>query len=179
MTEHRFLVVATVAFASLVTNVAQGQPRVPKLELNLDPQTLWVEQPCPTTIPVTLQIRNNTASGGDDIDVDWGSMYIVHIPECVSDYAPKSGTETEIPAQGVRNVTIDLYFIGDCEGEAVIRFSGVIDGDPVDTDEKELTVNCNESPPVPTLPEWGLMVLTLLLLTAGTVVYGRRRAAAA
>ncbi len=32
---------------------------------------------------------------------------------------------------------------------------------------------------IPTLPEWGLMVLTLLVLTAATVVFGRRRRSAA
>lgn len=32
---------------------------------------------------------------------------------------------------------------------------------------------------VPTVSEWGLIILTLLLLTAGTVVLGRRRIAAA
>ncbi len=29
--------------------------------------------------------------------------------------------------------------------------------------------------PVPTVSEWGLIVMTLLLLTAGTIVFGRRR----
>ncbi len=32
---------------------------------------------------------------------------------------------------------------------------------------------------VPTVSEWGLIVMTLLLLTAGTVIFGRRRVAAA
>ena len=33
--------------------------------------------------------------------------------------------------------------------------------------------------PIPTLPEWGFAALTLLVLTAATVVFGRRRQAAA
>jgi len=47
-----------------------------------------------------------------------------------------------------------------------------------DTESWQLTV----TPPIPDIPtvsEWGLMVMTLLLLTAGTVVFGRRRRAAA
>ncbi len=35
------------------------------------------------------------------------------------------------------------------------------------------------TPKIPTLPEWGLVGLTLLVLTAATVVFGRRRRAAA
>ena len=31
---------------------------------------------------------------------------------------------------------------------------------------------------IPAVSEWGLVVMTLLVLTAGTVVFGRRRAAA-
>jgi hypothetical protein len=34
---------------------------------------------------------------------------------------------------------------------------------------------CTPIGPIPTVSEWGLIVLTLLLLTAGTVVFGRRR----
>ena len=34
-------------------------------------------------------------------------------------------------------------------------------------------------PAIPTVSEWGLIVITLLMLTAGTVVLGRRRRAAA
>ncbi|MFH1419466.1 MAG: IPTL-CTERM sorting domain-containing protein [Planctomycetota bacterium] len=34
-------------------------------------------------------------------------------------------------------------------------------------------------PPIPTVSEWGLIIMTLLLLTAGTVVFGRRYRAAA
>lgn len=33
--------------------------------------------------------------------------------------------------------------------------------------------------PIPTVSEWGLMAMALLLLTAGTVVIGRRHRAAA
>ncbi len=35
-----------------------------------------------------------------------------------------------------------------------------------------ITVN---SAPIPTVSEWGLIVMTLLALTAGTIVFGRRR----
>ena len=56
------------------------------------------------------------------------------------------------------------------------------DGDGVE-DGRELLGGsdpCDDSSePIPTVSEWGLIVLTLLLLTAGTVVLGRRRRAAA
>lgn len=45
--------------------------------------------------------------------------------------------------------------------------------DPVNV---TVTINCT---PIPTVSEWGLIVLTLLLLTGGAVVLRRRRAAAA
>ena len=38
---------------------------------------------------------------------------------------------------------------------------------------------CCNPPPIPTVSEWGLIVLTLLLLTGGAMVLRRRRAAAA
>jgi len=38
---------------------------------------------------------------------------------------------------------------------------------------------CGEPPPIPTVSEWGLIIMTLLLLTAATVVFARRRRAAA
>ena len=180
MKGNRCPVWATVAFVSLVTNVAQGQPRAPKLELNLNPQTLYVPQQCPTTDTVTFQIRNNTAPGGAAIVVDWSSTYLLHTPKCVADYAPKSGAELAIPAQGVRNITVTLTFIEQCEGETTITFNGVIQGEPGDTDAKTLTVKCNESDPdIPTVSEWGLIVMTLIGLTAGTVALGRRRRRAA
>ncbi len=39
-----------------------------------------------------------------------------------------------------------------------------------------ITVNASE---IPTVSEWGLIVMTLLALTAGTIVFGRRRKPAA
>lgn len=38
---------------------------------------------------------------------------------------------------------------------------------------------CECTEPIPTVSEWGLIILTLLGLTAGTIVFGRRRRAAA
>ncbi len=38
---------------------------------------------------------------------------------------------------------------------------------------------CTPTEDVPTVSEWGLIVLTLLAMTGGTVILGRRRTAAA
>lgn len=46
------------------------------------------------------------------------------------------------------------------------------------TDYVQLEVPFTIPPPIPTVSEWGLIVLTLLELTAGTIVIGRRRRAA-
>lgn len=34
---------------------------------------------------------------------------------------------------------------------------------------------CVAAPPIPTVSEWGLIIMTLLLLTAGTIIFGRLR----
>ena len=34
---------------------------------------------------------------------------------------------------------------------------------------------CDDLPPIPTVSEWGLIIMTLLALTAGTIVFARRR----
>ena len=54
-----------------------------------------------------------------------------------------------------------------------MRFAGDVDFAVVPV------VPRNADPPIPTVSEWGLIIMTLLLLTAGTVIFGRRRPAAA
>ena len=55
---------------------------------------------------------------------------------------------------------------------------GQVCGDEM-CDENEDCASCPEDcepcPAVPTVSEWGLIVMTLLLLTAGTIVFSRRR----
>ena len=46
-------------------------------------------------------------------------------------------------------------------------------------DPVEISFSVRELDGIPTMSEWGMIIMTLLLLTAGTVVFGRRRAAAA
>jgi hypothetical protein len=50
-------------------------------------------------------------------------------------------------------------------------------GQSTDSDGDGIPDECESG--IPTVSEWGLIILTLLLLTAGTVVIGRRRRAAA
>jgi hypothetical protein len=38
----------------------------------------------------------------------------------------------------------------------------------------EISFSLEEVPPIPTVSEWGLIIMTLLLLTAGTVLFRRR-----
>ena len=40
-------------------------------------------------------------------------------------------------------------------------------------DSETCPADCADA--IPTVSEWGLIVMTLLLLTAGTIVFGRRR----
>ncbi len=44
-------------------------------------------------------------------------------------------------------------------------------------DDMEYPAGCGGGA-IPTVSEWGLIILTLLLLTAGTIVFGRRRSPA-
>ena len=168
------VVIALLAFPAMR---ASGEPQVPLLEMNVDPVALWVPQPCPLTDTVTLQFRNNSLAG--PITVTWTSNYIAHPATCVADYDPKDnpiGVPIVIPAQGVHNETITLSFIENCDGTTTINFQGTVVGsDPPDTDAVTLTVYCNEpQPPVPTVSEWGLIVLTLLAMTLATIMLARR-----
>lgn len=55
-------------------------------------------------------------------------------------------------------------------------------GDPdigIFLDSSSDPLHVNESAPIPTMSEWGLIIMMLLLLTAGTVVIGRRSRPAA
>ena len=141
------VLILTVGLATLHAGVAYGQSRspVPLLEVNVIPDTIYVEQPCPTTNTVMLQFRNNSLS--DPIDIDWSSVYILHTPECVADYAPKSGSVTSIPPQSVDFRIITLSFVEACNGDTTIEFTGAIQGTPGDNDTALLTVECNERPP--------------------------------
>lgn len=165
------VVIALLGFPAMR---AYGEPQVPLLEMNLDPSELFVPQPCPLTDTATLQFRNNSLA--DPITVTWTSNYIAHPATCVADYAPKenpAGVPIVIPAQGVHNETITLSFIEDCVGTTTINFQGTVVGsEPPDTDAVTLTVYCNES--IPTVSEWGLIVLTLLAMTLATIMLARR-----
>ena len=70
------------------------------------------------------------------------------------------------------NATFDLFSAGgeDCANEAVAECAPA-----------SVTEVTGVEPPsgaIPTASEWGLIVMTLLLLTAGTILVGRRRRAA-
>ena len=49
------------------------------------------------------------------------------------------------------------------------------DGEPGGTATIKFTVRAD---PIPTVSEWGMVTMTLLVLTAGTVVFMRKRQAA-
>ncbi|MEE9295273.1 MAG: IPTL-CTERM sorting domain-containing protein [Phycisphaerae bacterium] len=72
------------------------------------------------------------------------------------------------PAWAGREVTIEFQFIAN-------QFGNNNPGWFVDNVE----VRNSTEPPVPTVSEWGLIILTLLLLTSGTLVHRHRRSVAA
>lgn len=198
---------------------ANGEQLIPLLEMKLAPSTMHVSQPCPTTMKAKVLFRNNSLSTA--INVDWTSAYVAHNANCVADYAPKNGAVLNIPAQGVKEVTITVSFIGACDGTTTINFQGTVQGAPADTDSKVLTVQCNSDDPaggcclrtlgnfacvdgisetecttelsgfnaiyhgdgtrcgpgglcIPATSEWGLAVLAIIVLIAGTVALRRR-----
>ena len=62
----------------------------------------------------------------------------------------------------------------DCDDSDVHTVDTCDPGDPAAT-----PFGCANAGPIPTVSEWGLLVMTLLILTAGTVVLMRRRAVTA
>jgi hypothetical protein len=156
----------------LQISAANAQERTPRLEMKVAPTDLYVPQPCPTTSEVTLKFRNNGLV--DPITVVWSSTFLAHPLECVGDYTEKSGTVGPIPPQGVMEELITLSFIGDCEGTTMIKFSGFIQGDITDTHSDTLTVYCNEAR-VPSLTNWGMLALLVLLVLSAVFVIRQRR----
>ena len=54
-----------------------------------------------------------------------------------------------------------------------------VSGSPPAFDETFLCIDTSQLDCIPTVSQWGLIVMTLLLLTAGTVMFGRWRQPAA
>ena len=174
--------IVCLVFAAVLMIVGTGvataetaEPAVPLLEVWVTPQTLWVHRPCPNTLQVDLNIRNN-ALGGAPVTVDWTSAFGLRDIECVADYTPKQSLPAGVPVpfQTTVTVPITLSFIGDCAGRTAINFDGVIRG-TADADAAILVVRCN-APRVPSLTPYGLLLLVLLL--AGTAIWVIRRRSA-
>lgn len=56
---------------------------------------------------------------------------------------------------------------------------GVDIGNPIPPGDEDSFEEIEEPAPIPTVSQWGLIVMTLLLLTGGTILLGRRRRLAA
>jgi len=170
-TSMKSCVVVLAVLLLLPVMAASDEQLVPKLEITVNPGVVVVRPPCPVTRIVTVMFRN--ASLTESITVDWSSIYLEHDLECVADYDPKGGTVGPIAPQEVVAVPCTLSFICECVGKTRIQFSGVVQGDPVDTDSDILQVNCVRG--VPSLSNLGLLILAVLLLGSGIYVAYRRR----
>lgn len=78
--------------------------------------------------------------------------------------------DSEEACEAVGGIWFPLAFCGDTECLFLCQ-------DDAECDEGQVCVDgqCVTLGSVPTVTEWGLIVMTLLLLTAGTIVFGRRR----
>jgi len=166
-------IVVLAVLLMLPVMAASDEQLLPLLEMWVDPGKLVVQQPCPPTQTDTLWFRNNSLSV--PITVDWSSVYLIHALECVADYTPKSGTVGPIPPLGKVSEIITLSFLCDCEGRTTIKFSGVVQGNPGDTDSDTLQVVCPRHYKVPSHTNLGLLILIALLLGSGMYVAYRRR----
>ena len=81
---------------------------------------------------------------------------------------------------GNMDVGIDLQ---DSDGDGVADLDDncpdVYNPDQEDSDGDGIGDACDPGPPIPTVSEWGMLVMTLLVLAAGTIVIGQRRRRAA
>ncbi len=128
------------------------------------------------TSGVTLQLTNGFAG---PIDVDWTSAIVGG--GCVTGVVPATGTELAIASGETRFVPIKLEHNHPdaCPGTgALIDFAAVVVAGGVGSGDEQLVVLC-PGLPIPTLSEWGLIAMTLLGLSVGTIVFSRRRRAPA
>ncbi len=61
---------------------------------------------------------------------------------------------------------------GDCAADNTIDACQIFDDPSLDVNNNGVLDACE--PPIPTVSEWGLVAMTVLTLTAGTLVYARR-----
>ncbi len=63
--------------------------------------------------------------------------------------------------------------LGDCNKNSTVDLLEILVGDVPDVNQDGIPDGCQVGGEVPTVSEWGLIVMALLLLTAGTIVFGR------
>ncbi len=84
------------------------------------------------------------------------------------------GDGVEIPDDNCRLFNPDQI---DCQPNDVGDVCDIADGTSLDDNGNGIPDECE--PAIPTISEWGLIVMTLLLITSGTLVYRSRRSVAA
>ena len=124
-------------------------------------------------IVITIDGANLTWANGDNQQVtpasfvaEWKSHWDALHPTLTHRFVDNEDGTFELIGD---DISVEVGDIGDTH-EVV----GDPDGVPFNP-----TLLWTGGTPIPTVSEWGLIVMTLLLLTAGTVVFGRRRRPAA
>jgi hypothetical protein len=169
------LMLAAALLMVVGIGTAFADPDIPKLDAWVTPNPLKVAPPCPTQTAVRLTFENNDATTTHD--VAWTSVFATHDLECVADYAPKNGVIAGIPPLGGTGfVDITITFIGDCKGKTEIDFTGNLVAAPTDVVTKRLLVLC--LPFLPSLTQYGLIALAILIALTGLWMYRRKRATA-
>lgn len=111
------------------------------------------------------------------VAVGWSSARQPLSGGCVQDWNPKNGKVT-IPAGGVSVIAITIDHPDKCPGDgALIDFAAWEQGKyQGNRDQKTFVVLCSQQK-IPTVSEWGMVAMVLLLLAGGRIYFGRRRAA--
>lgn len=165
--------------------------RAGHVDLKLWSHVIYVQPPCPEYYRCFARIRNTSTT---TITAQLTAAYstTVHDPDCVSnfylhlhpswlDQHPHEDTvEVSLAGNSGRLVLIFLKFVQQCDGETWIKLK-VTDKDAPEENVHidVIKVYCDQIPPasLPTLTEWGFLLLILVMIGSTIVVVRRRRRA--
>ena len=125
----------------------------------------------------TLRYAKDGAPGATDVDGDGDTdvLSASRDDDKIAWYESDGGSPPSF-TEHVISTTADY---------AVSVFATDLDGDgdtdvlSASHDDDKITWYENTTPPIPTVSEWGMVAMALLVVTAGTLVYRRRRPAQA
>ena len=148
-----------------VVTLVSGQPANLELTVNWSTDAWLPGTPNPPLPPITLPeeelyigrvLPPSVVAVTDEV-----VHYVLYFD--LRDYNPEW---VSVDVRGENFVITNGFIRHDCVQQS-LDLAFVITGEPP------------APPPIPTVSEWGLIIMTLLLLTAGTVVFARRRRPAA